>query len=635
MMRTFRASTGGIVVAAVVAGGLALQSAPAIAAAPQQPVTKPATSITSITATLNGELNPVGPGEAGEYEFLYQQSATECTAGGVAPEPPGVALGASNEVVSTPLTNLEPSRQYTYCVLARHEAESSTGLPVTFETLAVAPTVDGESTPAITPFEATLAAQVNPNNQATTYAFEYATKATGEVLEGTITTVPGAEPLAAEFGERSASVSTGQLLTPDTPYFYRVVATNGTGTNDGKVQQFTSVTAEKPTIASEGVSGLTSTDAQLEAKINPNYQETSYHFEYSTKASGETLEPPITTVAGAPSLAAVFEEQLAGPTDLGGTLTPNTIYYYRVVASNATGESTGALRSFQASAQLTSTAAASEVTRTGARLSGTVNPGGVVTTYQFEYVDEAGYQAALAEGDVNPYALGYATLVGELPAGHATLPVGPESVAELLPGTTYHYALVATNQYGTITTPDQTFTTGAPTPPLLETGAPGVVTQNTADLTGSVNGRGLQTSYGFELGLGGGYGPPIELGSATGAAGEESVVFTLNGLLPGTIYHYRITATNIDGTSYGQDRTFTTVMSTGALTAQTSALLATPSIAFPGGSEANTGAGAPKKLTNAQKLSKALKSCKREPKAKRARCVKQAKRKYAPRKKGS
>ena len=61
-------------------------------------------------------------------------------------------------------------------------------------------------------------------------------------------------------------------------------------------------------------------------------------------------------------------------------------------------------------------------------------------------------------------------------------------------------------------------------------------------------------------------------------------------------------------------------------------LIATPAIAFPTGSEANT--GTPKVLTNAEKLKKALKSCKKDKvKKKRESCEKAAQKKYGKKKK--
>ena len=54
-------------------------------------------------------------------------------------------------------------------------------------------------------------------------------------------------------------------------------------------------------------------------------------------------------------------------------------------------------------------------------------------------------------------------------------------------------------------------------------------------------------------------------------------------------YHYRIQASNTDGTSYGADQAFTTPGTAYSLTLPlTAPLLTTPSIAFPTGSQANT-----------------------------------------------
>ncbi len=65
---------------------------------------------------------------------------------------------------------------------------------------------------------------------------------------------------------------------------------------------------------------------------------------------------------------------------------------------------------------------------------------------------------------------------------------------------------------------------------------------------------------------------------------------------PGVTYHYRIQASNTDGTSYGADQTFTTPTYP--------ALTFPPAIVPP--PKKMTG---PKELTRAQKLAKALKAC--------------------------
>jgi hypothetical protein len=623
----------GIVMLGALAASSLLWCVPAFATAPEEPVTKPATAITTTTATLNGELNPKTEETTG-YFFAYNTNGG-CSEGPTT-EPGAEAKGEAIEI-ATPLTGLEPSREYTFCVVATHTpegepTESTFGGPLTFTTLAAAPTIDSESVPVVTPFEATLAAEVNPNNQTTSYAFEYSTQATGETLEGAVTTLEGAEPLPAEFGERTASVPTGRVLEPSTVYFYRVVTTNATGTTTGKVEQFTTKTAEKPIVISESFSGLTSTDAALQASVNPNYQETSYLFEYAS-SEATLLEGNGTKAAGAPPaplLTAVFEEQLAGPVGLGGVLTPRTIYYYRVVAENEASQKEGTpadgpVQSFQTLAKpALSTGTAEEVTRTTARLSGTVDPGGVPTTYHLAYVAAAEYEPLAA----NPYANGRTTpesaSIGSDYTAHATTPL---EISELTPGVRYHYALIATNEIGTETGPDGTFTTDPPTPPLLQTGGASAIGPNTATITGTVNGRGLQSTYGFEVGTtAGNYGPPTGLGNT---AAETPIAFTLTGLLPGTTYHYRISATNVDGTSYGTDQTFTTGASANALATAPLPFLTVPPISFP----TEPAITATHTLTRAQKLSKALQACKHRPRRKRASCKRQAQRRYGPLKK--
>jgi len=624
-MRTVLATLG------VLAGGLMFAGAPALAAAPETPVSEAAEEIDATTATLHGELNPLTEATTG-YEFTYNTNGT-CTEGFTTE--PGAEAKVEASKVSTPLTGLEPNREYTFCVVATHTpvgepTESTSGLPVTFRTLTAKPAVGIESAPVVTPFEATLNAEVNPNNQGTPYSFQYSTEATGETLEGSVITVKGASPLSG-FGGQSAGVSTGAVLTPATTYYYRVLATNATGTIEGPVEHFTTLTLEKPVVASESFSGLTSTDAKLEAKVNPSYQETSYHFDYSTEATGEVLDGTVTSVEGAPPaplLTAVSEEQLAGPVDLGGALTPGTIYFYRVVATNPTGTTEGAVQSFQALAKPTvTTGEAQNVTRTTAVLSGTVSPSGAETTYHFAYVDAAEYEPPAA----NPYAGGGITSGISVGSDHTVHAVGPIQISELQPGVTYHYALVATNSVGTTTGPDATFTTSPPTPPLASTGSADSVSQLAASINGSVDTRGLPTISQFEFGTSP-YAGSLQPASITSSSGTVETISTSfnNDLQPGTTFYYRTVATNADGTSYGAEQSFTTgSFLPGFTVPATPAFIPYASIAELDAREVQEGKKTPPKpLTKAQKLAKALTACTKKPKKQRASCKRQARMKY-------
>ena len=94
------------------------------------------------------------------------------------------------------------------------------------------------------------------------------------------------------------------------------------------------------------------------------------------------------------------------------------------------------------------TQAATGVTIQAATLRGTVNPRGLATTYVFQYGPTAAYGAQTAPAS--------------LAAGAAAVRV-TGAAAALVPATTYHFRLVATNATGTSVTGDRTFRTPAQT----------------------------------------------------------------------------------------------------------------------------------------------------------------------------
>ncbi len=87
-----------------------------------------------------------------------------------------------------------------------------------------------------------------------------------------------------------------------------------------------------------------------------------------------------------------------------------------------------------------------EVGTTEVKLGALVNPGGSQTSYRFEYGPTSAY------GSSTPFPEGS---VGEGVQSHAVW----ASASGLVPGSTYHYRVVAANELGTVYGPDQTFTT--------------------------------------------------------------------------------------------------------------------------------------------------------------------------------
>ena len=76
-------------------------------------------------------------------------------------------------------------------------------------------------------------------------------------------------------------------------------------------------------------------------------------------------------------------------------------------------------------------------------------------------------------------------------------------------------------------------------------------------LKGTVNPHGLITSVRFQYGTTTNYGLVSASQNFSGTT-TQNVSATVSGLAAGTTYHFRIVGTNIMGTAYGSDRTFTT-----------------------------------------------------------------------------
>ncbi len=98
--------------------------------------------------------------------------------------------------------------------------------------------------------------------------------------------------------------------------------------------------------------------------------------------------------------------------------------------------------------------------------------------------------------------------------------------------------------------------------PAATTQAATGVTQTEARINGTVNPEGSSTEAWFEYGKTTAYGSriPSPTGWPVGAGTTNIPAYeTLKSLQPGTTYHYRVVGVNANGTTVGEDRTFTTL----------------------------------------------------------------------------
>jgi len=191
------------------------------------------------------------------------------------------------------------------------------------------------------------------------------------------------------------------------------------------------------------------------------------------------------------------------------------------------------------------TGGTSKVTESTAALHGTVDPNGSSTTYYFQWGLTTGYGV-----NGKPQSAG---------AGTKTISV-QQTATGLIPGTPYHYRLVATNQFGTTVGNDRAFTTAGHPPPGVATGPATQVNATGSTLTGVVNPEGAATSWMFQYGSTSAYGEQTAPQGLPAGSTTQNVAWSLQGLLaPGTIYHYRLVASHASGPpSTGLDGTFMT-----------------------------------------------------------------------------
>jgi hypothetical protein len=295
----------------------------------------------------------------------------------------------------------------------------------------------------------------------------------------------------------------------------------------------TAAAATAPTATTGPVTAVGPTTATVTGSVNPNGAATSWHFEYGTTTGYGS--PTASQNAGSGTASVGASANLSG-------LKPGTTYHYRLVATNSGGTSRGADAILTtSSAPVAVTGSASAVTATSATLNGTVNPEGRDTTWYFEYGKSTSYGTKTAAKDAG---------AGTSAAGVAASATG------LKVGTLYHFRLVATSDAGTSRGADATFT--ASSAPTVVTKPASNVSDTSARLNGTVAPNGQATTAYFEYGTTTSYGAKTTAQSISASAGTTNASIVLAGLKPGTVYHFRLVATNAAGTSAGVDGAFAT-----------------------------------------------------------------------------
>ncbi|GAC1324879.1 MAG: hypothetical protein NVSMB25_22840 [Thermoleophilaceae bacterium] len=215
-------------------------------------------------------------------------------------------------------------------------ALAATLISGTMALAAGSPSVTTGGTSAVKDTSATVAGTVNPNGQATTYSFQYGTTPSFGFATS---------PTSAGSGSSDRPVSQDLAgLRPGTTYYYRLIATNSSGTAAGATQTFkTTGTAPAPLPAPAATtlpaSAVQRNGATLNGTVNPRGNaDVSYYFEYGLSNYYGLQTSPATVPVGTAAIPVSFP--LTG-------LAANRRYHYRLVAvSRVAGESIGTDQTF-------------------------------------------------------------------------------------------------------------------------------------------------------------------------------------------------------------------------------------------------------------------------------------------------
>jgi TonB-dependent SusC/RagA subfamily outer membrane receptor len=189
------------------------------------------------------------------------------------------------------------------------------------------------------------------------------------------------------------------------------------------------------------------------------------------------------------------------------------------------------------------TRAATNLKGTSATLNGVVNANDLPTSVTFEYGTNPDYGNTTITAAQSPVTRNISACVSA-------------DITGLKAGITYYFRIVAANSFGK--------TTGIALPfkysgdiPFAETNAATNCSPGSAQLNGIVNTRGLPTVVNFEYGTTTSYETTIAAAqSPVTGLNSSRVEANVTGLKAATEYHYRIVATNNEGTTYGEDFTF-------------------------------------------------------------------------------
>ena len=481
-------------------------------------------SITSTSATLSSKVSSHGGETVSEVGFYYSTDAA-------------VDLGKSQKVnrtyssdsFSISISELSINTKYYVKAYAVNSAGTVYSEIESFTTLASTPVVTTVGSSDVTSVSAVLSGKVVTDNGAaiTERGFVW--------MQGTGTPTTDSFKLKVD-GTTGEFTSTLTGLEPNQKFSFRAYAINSKGTSYGDVMTFATV-AGLPTLSAMKVSDITTTSATFTCAVTGHggdiVSEVGF---YIGKEESVDIETALKI-----SEAYTSDSFTLTATDLE----VGTEYYVKAYTKNSVGESCSAIVPFKtvSTAPSVTTVGSSEVTDSSALLSGEV------TDDNGEDITERGFVWLKGTGTptTSDYKIQSDGTTGEFTA----------VITDIVPNQTYSFRAYAINAKGTSYGETMSF--------MIEIYPPTVTTVDVTDITdnSAVSGGVIVDDGGGDIIAKGvvwsrSKNPTVEDSFKTeDGNGVDSFTSYLTDLTSGRTYYVRAYATNLVGTSYGEELQFT------------------------------------------------------------------------------
>ena len=327
-------------------------------------------------------------------------------------------------------------------------------------------------------------------------------------------------------------------LTANTTYYVKAYAINSQGTAYGEEVNFTTNAIGMPTVTTANVTNVTQTTATCGGNVTADGGSTvtARGVCWSTSQNPTVSGSHTTDGTGTGS----FTSSITG-------LTQGLTYYVRAYATNSAGTSYGEQKTFTTNSVNLPTVTTNSVTNVQQT---TATCGGNVTADGGSTVTARGVCWSTSQ---NPTVSGSHTSNGTGTGSFTS------SITGLSPNTTYYVRAYATNSAGTAYGNQMTFTTLPQVAvPTVATHSVTYITTTTATCGGNVIADGGSTVTARGVCWSTSQNPTVNGSHTSNGTGTGNFTSSITGLSPNTTYYVRAYATNSAGTSYGEQRNFTT-----------------------------------------------------------------------------